>query len=130
MVEQRFIDYWKGHQQQQDIWQKTAKQQVWNLLPVIDAKLRQYGAKQIFVYGSLLTDRFSKRSDVDIVVGGIPPEQFYPALAAVNEHCDRWIDLKPLESLDLYFWQRIQTQGIWIDEYARPHPAQGIGSRY
>ncbi|MEL6605732.1 MAG: nucleotidyltransferase domain-containing protein, partial [Cyanobacteria bacterium J06614_10] len=89
MVEQRFIDYWKGHQQQQDIWQKTAKQQVWNLLPVIDAKLRQYGAKQVFVYGSLLTDRFSKRSDIDIAVGGIPPEQFYPALAAVNEHCDR-----------------------------------------
>ncbi|MEO1685287.1 MAG: nucleotidyltransferase domain-containing protein [Cyanobacteria bacterium J06631_12] len=123
MVEQRFIDYWKRQQQQHDVQQEMAKQQVWILLPVIDATLRQYGATQIFVYGSLLTDRFSERSDIDIAVGGIPSGQFYPALAAVNEHCDRWIDLKPLESLDPHFWERVQTRGIWIDEHTKPHPA-------
>ena len=76
----------------------------------------QFGVTGVFVYGSLVKERFSAESDLDIAVTGLAKERFFEALAVVNDECDRWVDLKPIESLEPYFWQRIQSQGIWIDE--------------
>ena len=117
MVEQRFIDYWRERQQQQTNHTATLKQQAWQDLKQIVSILKQtFGATRILIYGSLLNDRFSADSDIDVAVEGIPEECFFEALASVNQYCDRWVDLKPIESLEPYFWQRIQAKGMWVDE--------------
>ena len=121
MVEQRFIDYGRERQQQQIAQVEMLKQQAWQDVNQVVSILREkFGATRILVYGSLLTDRFSVDSDIDIAVEGVPATQFFEALATVNQGCDRWIDLKPIESLESYFWQRIQSQGIWVDETTEP----------
>ena len=122
MVEQRFIDYWRQQQQQQAGEIALLKKQAWKDVKQIAAMLKQnFGVTRVFVYGSLLKERFSANSDIDIAAAGIPKERFFGALAAVNQSCDRWVDLKPIESLEPYFWQRIQSQGVWIDETEEPN---------
>lgn len=122
MVEQRFIDYWRQQQQQQATEIALLKQQAWENVKQIATILKQnFGANRVFVYGSLLKEGFSADSDIDIAVMGIPEEQFFEALAAVNQDCQRWVDLKPIESLEPYFWQRIQSQGVWVDETTEPN---------
>ena len=117
MVDQRFTDYWQQRQQRQLAQFKVLKHQAWRDTQHIAKVLRQdFGATGIFVYGSLVKDQFSAESDIDIAVTGIAKDRFFEAVAVVNDGCDRWVDLKPIESLEPYFWQRIQSQGIWIDE--------------
>lgn len=117
MVDQRFTDYWQQQQQRQLAQFKVLKYRAWQDTQHIAKVLRQdFGATGIFVYGSLVKDQFSAESDIDIAVTGIAKDRFFEAIAVVNDGCDRWVDLKPIESLEPYFWQRIQSQGIWIDE--------------
>ena len=117
MVDQRFTDYWQQQQQRQLAQFKVLKYRAWQDTQHIAKVLRQdFGATGIFVYGSLVKEQFSAESDIDIAVTGIAKDRFFEAVAVVNDGCDRWVDLKPIESLEPYFWQRIQSQGIWIDE--------------
>lgn len=117
MVDQRFIDYWQKQQQHQTAQLESLKHQAWQDVKRIAQVLRQeFGATGVFVYGSLVKNRFKPDSDIDIAVAGLAKERFFEAVAVVNEECDRWVDLKPIESLEPYFWQRIQSQGIWVDE--------------
>lgn len=77
--------------------------------------LKKYGAKQIFVFGSLCrSDRFHSGSDIDIAVEGIPPEQFIRAAADLMMAVDFPIDLKPLEELDDVFRDLIKKNGELI----------------
>ena len=77
--------------------------------------LKKYGAKQIFVFGSLCrTDRFHSGSDIDIAVEGIPPQHFIRAAADLMMAVDFPIDLKPIEELDDYFRDMIHQKGELI----------------
>ena len=126
MVDQRFIDYWQQQQQQQAAQLDSLKHQAWQDVKRITQVLRQqFGATGVFVYGSLVKDRFTADSDIDIAVTGLAKERFYEAVAVVNDVCDRWVDLKPIESLEPYFWQRIQSQGIWVDEATEWNQLEG-----
>lgn len=117
MVDQRFIDYWQQQQQHQTAQLEVLKHQAWQSVHRIAQVLRQqFGVTGVFVYGSLVKDQFTADSDIDIAVAGLAKDRFFEAVAVVNEECDRWVDLKPIESLEPYFWQRIQSQGIWVDE--------------
>ncbi|MEM7795196.1 MAG: nucleotidyltransferase domain-containing protein [Cyanobacteria bacterium P01_C01_bin.118] len=117
MVDQRFIDYWQQRQQQQSAQIEVLRHRAWQDVRQIAQILRQdFEVTGVFVYGSLLKERFTADSDIDIALAGLAKDRFYEAVAAVNDVCDRWVDLKPIESLEPYFWQRIQSQGIWVDE--------------
>ena len=65
-------------------------------LPKLLAVLRtQFGAKRIMLFGSLTSqDEFTHWSDIDLAAWGIAPEQFYDAVAALN-------DLSPDIKVDL-----------------------------
>lgn len=129
MVDQRFIDYWQQQRQQQSAQLKVLKHQAWKQVESIAQLLRQkFGVTGIFVYGSLVKDRFNAESDIDIAVTGLAKERFFEAVALVNGKCDRWVDLKPIESLEPYFWQRIQSQGIWVNEATEFDQLKGTGS--
>lgn len=131
MVEQRFVDYWRQQRQREVAQIEAAKQKAWSDVQRVARLLRQeFGATRILVFGSLVKDRFSLDSDIDMAVAGVAKERFFEAVAAVNEGCDRWVDLKPIESLEPYFWQRIQSQGIWMDESTESSESTGASGGY
>jgi len=77
--------------------------------------LRKYGAKRIFIFGSLCrTGRFHSRSDIDLAVEGIPPQSIIRAAADLMMFTDLPIDLKPLEELDDLFRDMINKKGELI----------------
>ena len=65
-------------------------------LPELRDVLRhQFGATRVVVFGSLATqETFTHWSDIDLAAWGIAPEQFYAAVATVN-------DLSPEIKVDL-----------------------------
>ena len=116
MVEQKYIDYWRSRQ-----LERAAQIEEWEQVAWINAKsaanlLRErFGATKVIVFGSLVRDRFKEDSDIDLAVEGLASADFFEALTAVNELCDRWIDLKPMESLDARFRDRVMSTGKVID---------------
>lgn len=77
--------------------------------------LRKYGAKRIFVFGSLCrTGRFHSGSDIDLAVEGIPTQHFIRAAADLMMSMDLPIDLKPIEELDDLFRDMIHKKGELI----------------
>lgn len=63
---------------------------------------------------------FCETSDIDLAVEGIPPEDYFTVLAKINNMSDRWIDLKPIESLDPHFLKRVLETGDCL--YASDKP--------
>ena len=58
--------------------------------------IEQYGARRVWLFGSLAHRRFvHDRSDIDLAVEGLPPEDYFPALVAI------WNLLPPGFELDL-----------------------------
>jgi predicted nucleotidyltransferase len=43
------------------------------------------GAKEVYIFGSILTDRFDAHSDVDLAVAGIPWEHKYCVEGTIEE---------------------------------------------
>lgn len=57
----------------------------------------ELGAKEVYVFGSATTGRMRQDSDVDLAVGGLPPEVFFAALAEAMQIVGRPVDLLALE---------------------------------
>jgi predicted nucleotidyltransferase len=75
----------------------------------------EFGATQIIVFGSLAKgDYFDAESDIDIAAEGISPPNYFTAMAAANQISHHWVDLKPIESLDPHFLQKVVQTGISI----------------
>ena len=68
----------------------------------IDA-LRQYGAKEIYLFGSLGTDQFDEQhSDIDLAITGLPPEKFYKAMGETMLIFERPVDLIDLDEPSVF----------------------------
>ena len=61
------------------------------------ALLRSAGAREVYVFGSLLSKRFHEGSDVDVAVSGLPPDRFFSTMARLGELFDRPVDLVDLD---------------------------------
>ena len=70
-----------------------------------------YHAEHIILFGSLVLGHFHTQSDIDLAVQGIEPAQFFYALSDLNSIAPSRIDLKPLESLERHFKQRVLATG-------------------
>lgn len=117
MVEQKYIDYWRAKQAAQAVQIQRWEQEAWADLRAAVLLLRnQFGVTQAIVFGSLVRDRFGEDSDIDLAVEGLEKADFFEALAAVNAQSQRWIDLKPMESLEPRFKERVLSTGRVVDE--------------
>ncbi len=67
------------------------------------------------MFGSLVRDRLTEASDLDVAVAGGPSDRYLEAVARVNELSDRWVDLKPLKALESYFRARVLTTGVGVN---------------
>lgn len=72
----------------------------------------QFGVRRVYLIGSLLPDGlFHSRSDIDLVVEGLPPERYVRALADISSLSDRDIDLIPMEDASPEMLAHVRTCG-------------------
>jgi predicted nucleotidyltransferase len=65
----------------------------------------------IWLFGSALTEAFGARSDIDLAVQGLPPEDLLAAMAITEESGTLPVDLVRLEALPPHWQRRIQERG-------------------
>ena len=116
VVEQKHIDYWQARRAKRIAREKACEEAAWTEVREAARLLKsQFGATKVIVFGSLVKDLFGEYSDIDIAVEGVQDSRFFEALTAVNELGDRWIDLKPIESLEPRFKARVLETGRVVD---------------
>ena len=112
-----YLQYWKTRQIKEELHNKQLAKQAREQLPsVVKLLVDEFQANKIILFGSLAKGTFHQDSDIDLAVAGIEPSQYFKALAQVNSISDRWIDLKPLESLEPHFLKRVLETGECIYE--------------
>jgi len=74
----------------------------------------QFGARRVVLFGSAVErSSFTRWSDVDLAVWGVPPEQFYAAVAAVTGlHADIPVDLVDAEQCSEDLKEAIKREGV------------------
>jgi uncharacterized protein len=78
-----------------------------------DILKEEYGAKKVFLFGSLAQDRFHQRSDIDLAVEGIPSKQFWPAWNALDALGSEFeINLVAMETASPQLCQQIIQHGV------------------
>lgn len=76
--------------------------------------LRAEGATRVVGIGStfVATRRFTRRSDIDLVVEGLPPRRFFGASARAADMTAFKLDLTPLECATDYMRQSVADEGV------------------
>ena len=77
-----------------------------------------FGATQVAVFGSLTGQKwFSKRSDIDIAVWGMPSDLYFRAVAQTIGFSQEFrIDLVNFDNCKGQFRERIQNQAVFIEK--------------
>ena len=85
---------------------------------IADMLYKDFGATQVAVFGSLTEpDAFSKWSDIDIAVWGIPNDKYFRAVSVASDISGLFkVDLVDFESSKGLFRERIQCQLIPIEK--------------
>ena len=80
----------------------------------IAAFLRDQGASRVVGIGSAFAPqrRFTKRSDIDLMVEGLPPRRFFPASARAADMTEFELDLTPAESAADYMRRAVDDEGV------------------
>ncbi len=74
--------------------------------------LLSLGAREVYLFGSVLGDRYRDHSDIDIAVFGLPREQVYRVEGAIEElHGGAPFDLIYLEESPPRLAKRIREEG-------------------
>jgi predicted nucleotidyltransferase len=74
--------------------------------------LCRLGAKESFIFGSLLSGHFRERSDIDLAVSGLPREHIYNVESKIEEIVGGMrFDLVYMENAPAYLVKRIREKG-------------------
>lgn len=97
---EEYVERWRRRQATERERNRRLAQQARLDAERIAAMLReQFGATRIILFGSLVTDRFTANSDIDLAVDGLAPADYFSALAEASKLTDFPVDLKPLGEL-------------------------------
>jgi len=73
----------------------------------------RFGAERVVLFGSLARGEFSGRSDIDLAVWGIPPGEFYRAVAFASGCSKVWaVDLVDAEDCSEALRRNIEPEGV------------------
>lgn len=75
--------------------------------------LKQYGAREVYLFGSAANGTARADSDVDLAVSGLPPVAFFQAMARAGQVLGRTLDLIDLDEANP-FTQYLRQQGKLI----------------
>ena len=73
--------------------------------------LKENGAKEIFIFGSIANGKFNKNSDIDIAVKGLDEKNFYKVASILLFELDNKFDLIDLDDRNNRFSQMILNTG-------------------
>lgn len=73
--------------------------------------LKENGAKEVFIFGSLVNGKFNENSDIDIAVKGLKSELFYKVASILMFELENEIDLIDLDDKNNSFSQMILKVG-------------------
>jgi predicted nucleotidyltransferase len=68
----------------------------------------------IYLHGSLLSGKFRRHSDIDLIIKGLKMEDFFKAYAFLIKESKYEIDLKPFEDLKEDFKESVLAKGMKI----------------
>jgi predicted nucleotidyltransferase len=71
----------------------------------------EFGARGVWLFGSLANDTATEASDVDLAVAELPPAAYFKALAALMELFGGRVDLVRIEEADESLRGRIEGEG-------------------
>ncbi len=109
---EEYVERWRRRQATERERNRRLAQQARLDAMRIAAMLReQFGATRIILFGSLVTDRFTAGSDIDLAVDGLAPADYFPALAEAGKLTDFPVDLKPLGELFPHVRNRVLATG-------------------
>ncbi|HAS17364.1 MAG TPA: hypothetical protein DCR39_05615 [Nitrospiraceae bacterium] len=74
----------------------------------------RYKFESIYIYGSILSERFARHSDIDMVIKGLKVSDFFKAHAYLIKESLYNIDLKPFEDLSEDFKKKVISGGSKI----------------
>lgn len=71
---------------------------------------KNFGAKKVFLFGSLLEDK-NRARDIDIAVSGIPAGDFFAYYGKVSMEVNEEVDIVDLDDVGSHFYKRIMAKG-------------------
>lgn len=73
--------------------------------------LKENGAKEVFIFGSIANGKFNENSDIDIAVKGLEEREFFKVASILNFEFENEIDLVDLDDKENRFAQVILKLG-------------------
>ncbi|OHE57726.1 MAG: hypothetical protein A2Z47_01390 [Thermodesulfovibrio sp. RBG_19FT_COMBO_42_12] len=98
-------------EKKREILQQDALREARRLVPLLKER---YEYDSIYLCGSILSNRFGNRSDIDIIIKGLKTDAFFKAYALLIKESTYRIDLKPFEDMTADFQSEVLTKGIKI----------------
>lgn len=109
---EEYVERWRRRQAREGERNRRLAQQARRDAERIAAMLREkFGATRVVLFGSLVTDRFSANSDIDLAVDGLAPADYFLALAEAGKLTGFPVDLKPLGELFPHVRNRVLATG-------------------
>jgi predicted nucleotidyltransferase len=92
-------------------WEEERQALLKRLLRLLDELVDGFDLHQVYIFGSLVQPgHFTKFSDVDVAIVGLPDEQFFKFSAALSSALGRDVDLIELDSC--HFAGKIRSEGL------------------
>lgn len=73
--------------------------------------LKEYGAKEVFIFGSIANGNFNKNSDIDIAIKGLNEKVFYKVASILMFELENEFDLIDLDDKENTFSQMLLKVG-------------------
>lgn len=78
---------------------------------IVRALVEEFSVTRVVLFGSLLSGELHERSDLDLAVAGLPPDQYWRALDTVSQKAGIAVDLIRLEEATGPLAERISREG-------------------
>ncbi len=72
---------------------------------------QRFNFDSLYIFGSILTDKFRVHSDIDMVIKGLESDKFFKAYGLLIKESGYKIDLKPYEELGNEFKEMVMKRG-------------------
>lgn len=95
--------------------ERKLNKETMDLIKKAAEKLKAAGAREVYLFGSAARGTMEERSDIDLAVSGLPPENFFQVLAQVEDIFQRPIDLVDLDEenpFTLYLREENELQAL------------------
>lgn len=109
---QNYIESARTRERDRQNLLQQRREEALNLAQKAAALLKQeFGATQVILFGSLLTDYFHEHSDIDLAVIGLPKNKYFQAVGKLLALGNFDFDLVEMDETRSAIYQAI-TQGI------------------